>query len=150
MTATPAQIQQLKENWKHDPCWEIEDTPGFEEHRAELLAWRQQYEADIERQHTLRIERRREMVCEQTGIINPDTLDAVFTWQDIEGLIGAQEQYIGSFETREAIVTAELQIATIRATLLQAAQLKRIADSLEAMGQNSTFEFSTELWKVNQ
>lgn len=150
MTATAAQIQQLKENWKQDPCWDIEDTPGFEEHHAELLAWRQQYQAERDRERTLRIERRREIVCEQTGIINAETLDALFTWQQIEGMIGAQEQYIGSFETREAIVAAELQIASIRATLLQAAQLKRIADVIETMGQSQILEFSTELWKVNQ
>lgn len=41
---TKQELDDLKANWKGDPCWEIEDTEGFEEHRVELLAWRQEYE----------------------------------------------------------------------------------------------------------
>ena len=26
-------------DWRADPCWDIEDTKGFEEHRSELLEW---------------------------------------------------------------------------------------------------------------
>lgn len=33
---TKQEIEDLKENWLHDPCWDIEDTEGFEAHREEL------------------------------------------------------------------------------------------------------------------
>lgn len=36
---SPEEIQELKDNWRRDPCWDIEDTEGFEEHREELLAY---------------------------------------------------------------------------------------------------------------
>lgn len=38
--ATTNEIEALKKNWRYDPCWDIEDTKGFEEHKEELLAYR--------------------------------------------------------------------------------------------------------------
>lgn len=38
-------IKQLKGEWLHDPCWNIEDTEGFEAYRDELLAFRLATEA---------------------------------------------------------------------------------------------------------
>jgi len=35
--ATKEELTALKLNWMGDPCWDIEDTEGFEEHRDELL-----------------------------------------------------------------------------------------------------------------
>lgn len=32
-------IEKLKRNWLADPHWDLEDTKGFEEHRAELIAF---------------------------------------------------------------------------------------------------------------
>ena len=37
---TQAQIDDLKAQWKADPCWDIEDTEGFEDHKHELLKYR--------------------------------------------------------------------------------------------------------------
>ena len=34
---TRTDIDALKANWVSDPCWDIEDTKGFELHREELL-----------------------------------------------------------------------------------------------------------------
>ena len=34
------QIEDLKKDWLDDPCWDIEDTEGFEEHRTELQLFR--------------------------------------------------------------------------------------------------------------
>lgn len=39
MQRTPDEIESLKANWQADPCWDIEDTDGFEAHRFELLAF---------------------------------------------------------------------------------------------------------------
>lgn len=41
---TPEDIQALKDNWRHDPCYDIEDAEGFEEHREELKAYREERE----------------------------------------------------------------------------------------------------------
>lgn len=37
---TPDEIEALKRNWLSDPCWDIEETDGFEAHKPELLAFR--------------------------------------------------------------------------------------------------------------
>lgn len=41
---TPSEIQALIENWIEDPCWDIEDTEGFEDHKDILLKYRLWYE----------------------------------------------------------------------------------------------------------
>ena len=35
-TRTRADVERLKADWTSDPCWDLEDTPGFEEFRDEL------------------------------------------------------------------------------------------------------------------
>lgn len=37
---TPEEVAELKAAWLADPYWVLEDTPGFEAHRAELRAYR--------------------------------------------------------------------------------------------------------------
>lgn len=41
---SPQELSDLKGQWLNDPCWDIEATEGFEAHRAELLAFREQQE----------------------------------------------------------------------------------------------------------
>lgn len=36
---TPEEIESLKRSWFSDPCWDIEETEGFEAHRDELLEY---------------------------------------------------------------------------------------------------------------
>jgi hypothetical protein len=43
---TLEEIEKLKRDWKDDPCWDIEDTVGFEEHKEELLDFRLKVEAE--------------------------------------------------------------------------------------------------------
>lgn len=38
------EIDKLKTDWLQDPCWDLEDTEGFEAHREELLAFRHEQE----------------------------------------------------------------------------------------------------------
>jgi hypothetical protein len=53
-TKTREEIEALKQDWHADPCWDIEETEGFEAHREELeayrleceAAWQQAYEAE--------------------------------------------------------------------------------------------------------
>ena len=35
--ATHEELAMLKSNWRGDPCWDLEQTEGFEEHYQELL-----------------------------------------------------------------------------------------------------------------
>lgn len=48
-------IEELKRQWKNDPCWDIYDTAGFEAHRDELFAFQKQQELiwEVERQRNL-------------------------------------------------------------------------------------------------
>lgn len=39
MEKTKAEIRKLKDDWCKDPCWDIEDTDGFEDHYEELAAF---------------------------------------------------------------------------------------------------------------
>jgi len=52
---TQAEIEALKSNWKSDPCWDIEDTEGFEEHREELKQYRLEQEKVWEAQRYNRL-----------------------------------------------------------------------------------------------
>jgi hypothetical protein len=55
------EIDELKAAWVSDPCWDIEDTPGFEAQYDELRAYRAEQEAawaaDWARQVRVRAER---------------------------------------------------------------------------------------------
>jgi hypothetical protein len=42
---TPEELQRLKDHWSRDPCYPLEDAEGFEQHRAELLAYSEQWKA---------------------------------------------------------------------------------------------------------
>jgi hypothetical protein len=44
-----ADVENLKAQWAADGTWDIEDTPGFEAYRDELVAYRQEFEAQQER-----------------------------------------------------------------------------------------------------
>jgi hypothetical protein len=37
---TQDEIYELKRSWALDPCWDIEDTEGFENYKEDLLAFR--------------------------------------------------------------------------------------------------------------
>lgn len=39
MPKTKEQIEKLKEDWLSDPCWDISNTEGFEDHYEELKAF---------------------------------------------------------------------------------------------------------------
>lgn len=57
---TSEEIQALKDAWEEDACWDIEDTEGFEEHHDELLAYREQKEAQWKIEGEKRILREKE------------------------------------------------------------------------------------------
>ena len=52
MTKTRKEVEQLKSNWESDPCWDIEETEGYEFHYGELMRFRIEKEAEWAQQHT--------------------------------------------------------------------------------------------------
>ncbi len=46
---TREEIETLKADWLQDDCWDLEDTEGFEAHRAELMAFREVHQAERQR-----------------------------------------------------------------------------------------------------
>ena len=64
MKRTDLEITELKNSWKFDGCWDIEDTDGFEDHYDELRAWRLEYEREWkERQQKALEDRAKEANC---------------------------------------------------------------------------------------
>lgn len=123
---TPEEIEQLKKNWMQDPCWDIEDTEGFEEHYEELKAWHEEYRAERERKSQERDAKRIEKVMLATGLGKADKelLLSLSTFDEIENEASWLQR-----STEDSNISAT--VVLVRATLLQAAQLKRIADALE-------------------
>ena len=121
MMATRDEIEKLKESWLNDPCWDIEDTEGFEEHREELLAYhdqmRVQWKAAADKRRAERIKK----VEEATGV-GGDVAEALCTFSEIE-----DDVIMATRATDSDLYGA----STVRALLLVAAQLKRIADFCE-------------------
>jgi hypothetical protein len=50
------EVDKLKAVWAADPCWDIEDTEGFEAHREELIAFRQEVESRIQQEWIRKLE----------------------------------------------------------------------------------------------
>ena len=55
VTKTKLEILRLKDEWCYDPIWDIEDTEGFEDHYAELKAYRYDMEAKWKQERIDRI-----------------------------------------------------------------------------------------------
>ena len=120
-TKTREEIEKLKQSWLNDPCWDIEDTEGFEEHRDELLAYheeaKKQWEIASEERKTRRIEK----VMKATGV-DSNVAEFLCTFSEIED------------DVAMAVRTTDSDpygATTVRALLLLTAQVKRIADFLD-------------------
>jgi hypothetical protein len=125
-TKTPEEIEALKANWRKDPCWDIEDTEGFEEIKAELELYRLEFEAECERRNQEEKAKRAEIFKAETGISDPKLMDSLNSFSEIAQLIVLDPVSANAF-----------------ATLLLAAQMKRIADVLEANDGDNGFLVSS-------
>jgi|GEM_PF-1405279 len=121
---TPEEIEKLKVNWSKDPCWDIEDTEGFEAHHDELLKWREEREADLQREAEEYIAHRARVVAIETGVTNSDIQKNIHTFAEIENDVNRALSYESS---------TDLAAAQVRATLLLTAQIARVADALDAI-----------------
>jgi len=55
---TDEEIIKLKNNWMNDPCWDIEETEGFEDHRDELYRFRLKKENEWENKRNEELHRK--------------------------------------------------------------------------------------------
>lgn len=123
MTKTNEEVQALKENWVKDPHWDIEDTEGFEDHKEELIAFRKEQEIEWQTRAEEARRRRANVVSIETGITDFAIQQHIETFGEIENDVIRSE--------RGNDATIGLAAAQVRATLLLAAQVARIADALE-------------------
>lgn len=152
MIKTDDEIQALKDSWVRNPNWDVEDTEGFEQYKDELLRFRMEIEEFWKKRDAERHAQRVRMMSTETGIDDPSLADNLYTFQEIEADLKYKTQ-----ESPEASSTESAQLAVmraqVRATLLLAAQSKRIADLLEDAIENmegdSNQTFTTNLYKVD-
>lgn len=82
MSTSPAprtreEIERLKASWAKDPCFDIEDTEGFEAHREELRAYRDEMDILWEQQRDEREARADAAALERAkraGFMGPDAM----------------------------------------------------------------------------
>lgn len=145
MKKTTQEIQALKENWKKDPCWDIENTEGFQEHREELIEYRMQMQAEWITQEEERIEHRARVIEIETGVIASGPAQNIKTYAEIE----KEVQQGNKDGDKIYILTAQ-----VHATLLLAAQTQRIADLIQAQMEDEIIgresEQSVRLYAIHK
>jgi hypothetical protein len=55
---TREQIENLKQARSVDPCWDIAETEGFEDHKEELEAYQKQCDIETEQRHIARLNKK--------------------------------------------------------------------------------------------
>lgn len=145
MKKTNQEIEALKKNWKADPCWDIEDTKGFEDHRMELIEYRMQMQAEWITQEEERIEERARVIEIETGVIATGPAQFIKTYAEIEKEV---EQGNKSGDKIQVLS------AQVRATLLLAAQTQRIADLMQCQMEDQILaresEHNVQLYTIKQ
>lgn len=106
---TEAEVQALKACWQQDPCWNIEETEGFEDYKEELLAFREKCE----------VEWVKTRVYKETRSTKTNVDRAV---ELIEFANNSNEVWDDSHR---------IQMAQVHAMLALVAELKRMNDRLE-------------------
>ncbi len=123
---TSKEIEDLKIDWAKDPIWDIEETDTFEAYAEYLRAWCEDRNTKLESEMSERNAAHTALVREQTGVLDADIVSALHTWNEIENEVERADKNACTWESK-------LAAAQVRATLLQAAQLKRVADALDAL-----------------
>lgn len=108
-----AEVEALKASWLRDPCWDIEDTEGFEAFRDELKAFSDEHTA----KRAAAAETRRAR-WEAAGRFEIDDLDEML------GISSGNEDWADSTRNR-------VGVALIHRLDRLTVQMQRIADALE-------------------
>ena len=99
---TPEEIADLKSQWQNDPCWDIENTEGFEAHREELAAYREAIDAFYDAQFHAVAEARR---AEQRKIWGENAPDAALNHiHSLEQKLDWIEQKVHKIEDRLSMI----------------------------------------------
>ncbi len=114
--ATNIELEELKQSWKKDPCWDIESTEGFEEHIEELLEFSRKTKEEAE--EAFHVQRIKDLnrVVQETGCVNL----YLKTYSEIA-------------HSASKLTDDPAAAAQVNATLLLAAQMQRIADKLTVL-----------------
>jgi len=145
--ATQDEIEKLKANWLKDPCWDIEDEDGFEEHREELLKFRKETEFAWQLEEEERIARRARVVEINADITNAGAAQSICTYEEIE-------RDVRDIEKQTDDPVANMMAYQVRATLLLAAQTQRVANGIweliESMDASDSSDFMTRLYSITK
>lgn len=91
-TKTNKEIEALKREWSCDPCWDIENTEGFEAHKVELREFRISIEAEQEKSYNEKLKEK----AEKLGV--PDRIDLVKYLNTLEYKIQLLENKIDQLD----------------------------------------------------
>lgn len=69
-----SEVEALKRQWQADPCWDLENTTGFAEHREELLAYRKHREEESDEKQAAELD----ALAEDLGVPSNRRLAAAF------------------------------------------------------------------------
>lgn len=110
---TREDVEALKDNWLKDPMWDLADTPGFEEYHSELDKFQDEQEAKWkaarEEKEKQSFEYRAKAILTK---LETNPVDAALN-PDLHTLLIAKQQ--------------------VKATLLLAEQVQKVAEILEGM-----------------
>lgn len=136
-------LEELKANWKQDPCWDIEDTEGFEEFHDELLSWRMAYESQRDEEARKRLETHHKDIKSQLGINNVFMSFYLHTFEEIE-------MQLSRVKVADDNIEAQIAREQVRALLILAVQVKRVGDLLEDKiemdASDNNLDFMTRLY----
>lgn len=139
------ELEALKASWVKDPCWDIEDTPGFEEHQEELLAFRKETEAKWKAENDKDLSSK----AAELGV-SKEQAKVLSSFNEIERELSTLDLFMNDISYSDGLLQLVIAREQVRATLLLAAQVKRVGDLLEELSDEpgSDIDFSTKLYKV--
>lgn len=125
---TREDIEKLKKSWLADPCWDIEDSEGFEEFKEELTAFHKEQDEKWEKKKLEREIARGEKVGHWMKIFDIDLAQVISTPDEIERELSSIDNNIGEAGTHFDLAQLVIAREQVRATILLMSQVKRIAD----------------------
>jgi hypothetical protein len=128
MSRTPNEISELMNSWAKDPCWDIETTEGFEEHQEELLAFRKDQEAKWEAARQEKLDKRMGWIGNRNFV---SLAESIRTPEEIEAVLSSLDRQMGDCGSAVAYANFQITRAQVRASLLIAIQINRVAEALE-------------------
>jgi len=97
---THTEIIELKRQWENDPCWDIETTEGFEDHKQELLEHRVMKEYEWKLKEEERLEpKARKMGCSIQMIKWMETIEKKI--QKIDDDLSMLNEYLEQIESKQ-------------------------------------------------